>query len=105
MDERPLPKRSWRRNAAIVIGFIAFTAAIEWLAIRLDSRLLVGLPFFMAMIVGICGYHQRCPACHRRLQPRKKMLGSTRYRIVYDCSHCQITWDSHLDGDTKYDDS
>ena len=89
-----------------VLGFFAFTAVVEWVAIRLlESNLLAGLPFLVACGVMLCQF-RRCPNCRRRLRARRKMLGDewdTKFRVVFDCEHCQITWSSNLIGDTIYD--
>ena len=106
MEERPLPKLSWQLKTTVVLVFTGFTAVVEWLAIRiLDSNLLMGLPFFVACAAMLCMF-RRCPNCRRRLRARRKMLGDewdTRFRVVYDCEHCQIAWNSDLIGDSKYD--
>ena len=104
MEERPLPKPSWQRRTVLVFAFFAFTAVVEWLAIRLDSHLLMYLPLIVA-----CGFvfykFRRCPICHRRLRADRKTLEGTEYRIVYECDLCQIVWDSGLIGDSKLDSS
>ncbi|HLA84222.1 MAG TPA: hypothetical protein VJL29_05475 [Thermoguttaceae bacterium] len=107
MDERPLSKRSWRSTVAVVLAFCVFTAVVEWMAVSLDNTFLTGLPFLVACGVMVCEF-RRCPQCGRRLRARRKMLDhlwNTRYRVVYDCPHCQITWTTNLISDTKYDAS
>jgi hypothetical protein len=110
MEERPLPKLSWKLKTTIVLVFSAFTGVVEWLALRLDyslpRNLLMGLPFVVACGVMLCAF-RRCPSCRRRLRTRRKTLGDewdTRFRVVYDCEQCQIAWNSDMIGDSKYDD-
>ena len=113
MKQRPLPKRSWRHTAVTVVVFLVFTALVEWCAVLTNSRLLMGVPFFAAIIYGLFVTSRRCPVCRRRLTMRRQSLDDEqdsptcihgRYRVVYDCKHCNTTWQSDLIGDTKYDD-
>jgi len=101
-EERPLPKLSWQRAAGAVLVFVALTASIEWLAIMSGNHWLIGVPFIVAC--GLAIYYfgfRRCPQCYRRLVVRQDMFGPTQFRVVYDCEHCQIIWDSGLTGDTR----
>jgi len=40
--------------------------------------------------------HVRCPQCKCRLSHREFAETKTRRRLYYDCSTCQITWESEL---------
>ena len=86
-----------------MLAFSAFTAVVEWFAVRLDMHLLIGLPFIVACGFVVLFHFRRCPICHRRLREGHKSLDDSRYKIIFECDSCQIAWDSGLIGDSRYD--
>jgi hypothetical protein len=95
--ERPLPKVRQSRSIIIVIAFVVLTAAsVAWslIAGSLHPLWLIGAGVIAVLIAF---YHRRrCPQCGRRLRFRAEPLPSQNYhhRILFDCSHCDVTLDS-----------
>lgn len=88
-------KRS--RAIVIVVGFGVLTAGCTILAVRSDSQTPmwgVGAGL-VAMLIALY-YRRRCPECGKRMVFRAEPLRgqASRYRILFDCSSCNIVWDS-----------
>ena len=84
-----------------VVSVTAIFAAMGIAIWRTDS-IWWYLPLLVAITIAGFAWlrlHQfvSCPRCSKRLKPRKivehyRPAGSRRF--LYDCHHCQITWDS-----------
>jgi hypothetical protein len=72
----------------------ALTAGLVWIAVAFDLVLLPSSLLLVVVIVGVRYYrHHRCPKCGSRLNLRRDYFaGSSQFRIVFDCSDCQIVW-------------
>jgi hypothetical protein len=100
--ERPLPKLHRSTCLAIATGFIALSSACVVWVVRTDS--LTPLWLVAAGLIGVfvAFYYRRCcPQCGRRMKFRAEPLRQQawRYRILFDCKHCDIVWDSGEIGD------
>ena len=95
--ERPLPKLRRSRVAGVTVTFITLSILCVVSAVRADSL----TPFwfvaagFVAVLVGLY-YRRRCPQCGHRMMFRAESLRAqaNRHRILFDCKHCDIVWDS-----------
>jgi uncharacterized protein YjeT (DUF2065 family) len=95
--ERPLPKLRRSRVVGVVAVFIAVAIICVLWAARIDSL----TPFWfvaaglVTVIVGLY-YRRRCPQCGRRMVYRAEPLAAqpNRHRILFDCKHCGVVWDS-----------
>ena len=98
--ERPLPPISFKRGALVVVPTVLVAVFLVWLGWRYGAdawpALLLVVPIVAAYFYA---YRRRCPECGGRLDFRRVFIDRTRYRCLYDCPHCQITWDSGLIGD------
>ena len=95
--ERPLPKLRRSRAALVAVGFVVLSAVCVVWAVRADS--LAPFWFVAAGLVAVLVafyYRRRCPQCGRRMMFRAEPLHpeSYRYRILFDCKHCDVVWDS-----------
>ena len=98
--ERPLPPIAFKRVALIVVPTGLVAVLLVWLAWRYGADAWPALLLVGPIVVGyFYAYRRRCPECGCRLAFRREFIDRTRYRGLYDCSHCQITWDSGLIGD------
>ena len=95
--ERPLPKLRRSRVVGIVTGFVALSIACAVWAVRTDSM----TPFWfvasgLVTVLVAFYYRRRCPQCGRRMMFRAEPMHpqTCRYRILFDCKHCDIVWDS-----------
>jgi hypothetical protein len=98
MEERPLP---WaRKRLAIVLTALSILLGIWacWFTLHHPLRglyylLLALIPFG---VIRYFHYHRRrCPECGNRLVLRRDPIAGTwRYRMMLDCSHCRIAWNT-----------
>jgi len=99
---RPLTMpRLWRWWHGALLG-VVMLAAMTFAFLRANSvwwYLPLALAIFIAGLQWVrIEWFVRCPHCSRRLRPRKidelyRPKGTRRF--LYDCPHCQITWDPH----------
>jgi 4-hydroxybenzoate polyprenyltransferase len=94
--ERPLPKLRRSRAVIILVVFLALSvASVAWSLISDWSRplWLIGAGV-VAMLIAFY-YRRRCPQWGQYLIFRAEPLPSQsyRHRILFDCTHCDITWD------------
>ena len=101
IQERPLPRFPVSRAMLIVLPFIGLAAMAAWLAMRYDSDVVLLALFVLPVVIGyFYHYHRRCPECRSRLAVRRDYIeGTQRYRMLLDCPHCQIAWDTGHIGD------
>lgn len=98
MDENPYPHRRmsrfWRWHVRIfVVACVATFGLIIWR----DSSWYGVVPFAVgALLMLHMHLFVPCPHCSRRLRARlvKEHYRPDSWRYLYDCSECQITWDS-----------
>ncbi len=85
----------------IVFLFIGLAALAAWLAMRYDSEAVLVALFILPVVISyFYYYHRRCPECRSRLAVRRDYIGGTqRFRMLLDCPHCQIAWDTGHIGD------
>ena len=107
MQERPLPGSSRSRLIIIAIQ-VVLLGTVVWglLRLRYSSAF---MPLKLSLLVlavcigaGYFFYHRRrrCPECGNRLPVRRDYIqGTQRFRLLMDCPHCQITWNTGLIGD------
>jgi hypothetical protein len=84
---RWLQRRFWPLTA--LVGFVAMLVTGSY------------IPFFVSVVVAlvvtiaiVC--HVRCPLCKSPLASREVAETKDRRRLYYDCSKCQVTWQSEL---------
>jgi hypothetical protein len=101
IQERPLPRFPVSRAVLIVLLFIGLAALAAWLAMRYDSKVVLLALFALPVVIAFSYYYyRRCPECRSRLAVRRDYIGGThRYRMLLDCPHCQIAWDTGHTGD------
>jgi hypothetical protein len=93
--ERPLPPVSFKSGVLIIVPTVLAAVLLVWLAWRYGTDAWPGLLLLIPIVAGyFYTYRRRCPECGGRLAFRYEFIDRTRYRCLYDCSHCQITWDS-----------
>ena len=110
--ERRLPKMHLKagiRWIALELGcillavFFGTVHELHWLFGILAAFFAFGailLPFALLIL----WHKKRCPECSTPLVFRRDAIpGSFRYRCLYDCPQCEITWDTGLVGDSRYD--
>ena len=91
-----MPKSSWvwRRRLFLLVLLVSLILAI-W---RDSAWYVVGgiaIGFLGEWTVGLSA---RCPSCSRSLRARTVRETNDWKRYVFDCSDCQITWDTeHLE--------
>jgi hypothetical protein len=95
--ERPLPKLSKTKAASIIVGFVL----IAWSSLVLAAQVGSMMPFWLlglalVAIVSWLYHRRRCPQCGSRMMFRAEPLTTQSYskRILFDCKHCDIVWDS-----------
>jgi hypothetical protein len=95
--ERPLPKLSKTKVASIIVGFIL----IAWGSVVWAAHVGSMMPFWLlglalVAVVFWLYYRRRCPQCGCRMVFRAEPLTpqSNRQRILFDCKHSDIVWDS-----------
>ena len=115
MEERPLPPTPKGRTVVLVISFFLLAILFLWLWFRHPLNLrnpLMGLlgrvlEFSLLLIPLAIIRHfyfnrRRCPECGNRLLLRRDPVKGTRwrYRMMLDCTRCQIAWDTgHVEDD------
>jgi hypothetical protein len=111
MEERPLPPPPKGLSVVLVISFSLLAILFLWLWLRHPFDLLHPLPGILAFALvliplSVIRYfyfnRRRCPECGSHLVLRRELKEGTRwqYRMMLDCSRCQIAWDT---GDTEDD--
>ncbi len=108
-QERPLPKMPLKRALAFValeLGCIVLAVAFGVLH---ASHWLFGLlaavfgfaVILVPAVLAIALHRKHCPECGTVLIFRQDFIPDTyRYRCLYDCPKCHVTWDTGLIGDT-----
>ena len=103
-NEQPLPKVNRRRGLSWIALDVGMAVVAVWAAFHterlrpsafaafaLGTALLLlplSLSFFRKR-------ERRCPECSMEMSLRPDYIpGTTRYRCLYDCHCCHITWDS-----------
>ncbi len=88
----------------IAVGLIA-PVALALLGVAYQSCILIIISILVPIAV-VSGciymyfYRRRCPECGEMLTFRREPIGTTtRYRWLFDCPHCRITWDTGAVGD------
>src|SRR5690242_13770974 len=95
--ERPLPRLRRSRAVIIVVAFAALAvASVAWSVIADSSRPLWLIGAGVVAVLSAFYERRRCPQCGRPLMFRAEPLRSQsyRHRILFDCTHCDVTWDS-----------
>ena len=95
-QERPLPRFPLGRAVLIVVSFAAFAGLHSWLTMRYGGSFLLTILFLTPAVIGYFYYYRRrCPECRGRLAVRREFIqGTRRFRMLLDCPHCQIAWDT-----------
>jgi len=85
----------------IVLQFIGLATLAVWLAMRYDNKAVLLILFVLPVVIAFFYYyHRRCPECRSRLAVRRDYIGVTqRYRMLLDCPHCEIAWNTGHIGD------
>ncbi len=107
IQERPLPRFPVSRAALIVVSFSVLAALVAWLTARYVIFGMLPMVLFavIAVIVYFYYYRRHCPECRSSLAVRRDYIGGTqRYRMLLDCPHCQIAWDTGDIGDESSGD-
>jgi hypothetical protein len=87
--ERPLPKIRQRRAILVTLGFGALTVSSLFWPIPVW---LIGVGL---IVVLMAFYYQRCcPNCGHRMTLRAEPFVCKRSRVLFDCKHCDIVWNS-----------
>ena len=106
VEVRPMP--SLRKGMTVIrlVSYVLTPILILWLVLGHHPGLLLHplgflLAFaFVLILLNIAKYlyfnHRRCPECGNRLVLRRDPVQGNkwRYRMLLDCSHCQIAWDT-----------
>ena len=95
-QERPFPKLAISRAVLVIVPFATLAAIVTWLTVRYGMSLLPMVLFGVVVVASyFYVYRRRCPECRSRLSVRRDYIGSSRrYRLMLDCPHCQIAWDT-----------
>jgi hypothetical protein len=107
MEERPLSPVPKRLMA--VLGLLLTLLLIWWCLFSIRRDPLRGLYYVLLLpvllwVIRYFYYHRRrCPECGNRLVLRREPIEgkSWRYRMMLDCSHCRIAWNTgHVEDDS-----
>jgi hypothetical protein len=103
-----LPSVTKALAVPLVVLFVVLGLLVIWLMVRNPFRGIIWLVVLLLFPLGVVNYfyfnRRRCPECGGHLTARHEYYeGTRRYRIMEDCPHCQIAWDTGCDeSDTRY---
>ncbi len=106
MEERPLPPAPKGLTIVLAIVFSLLGIWVVWLALRnplLGVLYILLLAIPLAVVRFFYYRRRRCPECGHRLVLRRDPIEGpwNRYRVMLDCPHCQIAWDTGEVGNNK----
>lgn len=87
----------------LVILFVVLGISVVWLMLRNPVRGVIWLVVLLGIPMGLVNYfyfnRRHCPECGAHLLEHRKFYEGTtrRYRVLLDCDHCQIAWDTGCD--------
>ncbi len=105
MQERPLPRIPARTAAPLVAVALIAPVALALLAVAYHSRLLIIISILVPLAILSASiyfyfYRRRCPQCGGLLSFRREPIApTTRFRWLFDCPRCRISWDTGVVGD------
>jgi hypothetical protein len=102
--EQPLPKVRSKRGIGWIVLDVCMCLVAVWAAFhteRLQPSTLAAFALGAALLLlplslsFLRKRERRCPECSLEMSMRPDYIpGTTRYRCLYDCPCCHITWDS-----------
>ena len=107
--EQPLPKLRGKRGIGWIALDVCMSIVAVWAAFhteRLQPSAFAAFALGVALLLLPLSLsffrkrERRCPECSLEMSMRPDFIpGTTRYRCLYDCPCCHITWDSGEVGD------
>ena len=89
----PIRKFDWSPHRHLVMMFFICLACIVAGGLLFWNWLAVVPWIAIAAFVWHMSFRIRCPACSHRMRARVVLLDHEERRHLFDCQHCQITWD------------